>query len=134
MDIKDNELRDLLAEEITSEIKNLANLEKGGKEHTAAVESLSKLYRLNLEDLELEQKQKEWSEGTARQDEELKLKQRQHQQQNVKHWVDAGLTIGGWVAYDIWQRRGYKFELTGAITTPWLRNLISGMAKIPFKK
>ena len=51
--------------------------------------------------------------------------------QNLDRWiglgVQVGLAVGGWLVYDIWNRRGLKFEETGTITSPWTRNLVSRM-------
>ena len=44
------ENRSLLEEEIRAEIKRLGSLESGSQEHTTAVDSLIKLYKLKLEE------------------------------------------------------------------------------------
>ena len=44
------ENRSLLEEEIKAEIKRLGSLESGSQEHTTAVDSLTKLYKLKLEE------------------------------------------------------------------------------------
>ena len=44
------ENRSLLEEEIRAEIKRLGSLESGSQEHTTAVDSLTKLYKLKLEE------------------------------------------------------------------------------------
>ncbi len=44
------EIKGLLEEEIKSEIENLSSLEAGSQEHSTAVESLAKLYKLKLEE------------------------------------------------------------------------------------
>ena len=42
-----SEIRDLLNEEIKSQIKDLASLETGSKEKSSAVDDLANLYRLS---------------------------------------------------------------------------------------
>ena len=42
------------------------------------------------------------------------------------------VSILGNICYGIWQKRGYKFEETGTVTSPWLKGLINKM--IPSKK
>lgn len=44
------ENRSLLEEEIRAEIKRLGSLKSGSQEHTTAVDSLTKLYKLKLEE------------------------------------------------------------------------------------
>lgn len=44
------EIKGLLEEEIKSEIENLSSLETGSQQHSAAVESLAKLYKLKIEE------------------------------------------------------------------------------------
>ena len=44
------ENRSLLEKEIKAEIKRLGSLESGSQEHTTAVDSLTKLYKLKLEE------------------------------------------------------------------------------------
>ena len=45
-----SEIRDLLNEEIKSQIKDLASLETGSKEKSSAVDDLANLYRLSIEE------------------------------------------------------------------------------------
>ena len=44
------EIRDLLGEEIKTEIRNLSTLEAGSKEKSTAIEDLAKLYKLRIEE------------------------------------------------------------------------------------
>lgn len=44
------EIKELLEEEIKAEIENLSSLEAGSQQHSAAVESLAKLYKLKIEE------------------------------------------------------------------------------------
>ena len=44
------EIRDLLGEEIKTEIRNLSTLDAGSKEKSTAIEDLAKLYRLRIEE------------------------------------------------------------------------------------
>lgn len=50
-----DEIRNLLGDEIEKEVKNLGSLEPGSTEHTAAVESLTKLYKLRLEEIKIDE-------------------------------------------------------------------------------
>ena len=41
--------------------------------------------------------------------------------------LQVGLAFGSLVAYDVWYRRGLKFEETGVLRSPWIKNLVSRM-------
>lgn len=62
---------------------------------------------------------------------ELELRKAQLDEQKLDRWVNFGTQVGlamlSVVAYDIWNRRGLKFEETGTITSPMTRNLLSKM-------
>lgn len=62
---------------------------------------------------------------------ELELRKAQLDEQKLDRWVNLGMQVGlamlSIVAYDIWNRRGLKFEETGTITSPMTRNLLSKM-------
>lgn len=47
----DEQIRQALANEILSQLNGLSNLEPGSKEQQTAVENVTKLYRLGLEDV-----------------------------------------------------------------------------------
>ena len=45
-----DEIKDLLGEEIKTEIRDLSTLEPGSKEKSTAIDDLAKLYRLRIEE------------------------------------------------------------------------------------
>ena len=113
-----DEIKELLSEEIQDEIKNLSGLETGSEEKSKAINDLSKLHNLRIEELKIE------SENAFKEAERKdRIKERV-----IGVAVQVGLAIGGWIAYDIWHSRGLKFEETGTVTSPWTRNLMSKMA------
>lgn len=127
----DTEIKGMLEDRIKLEFENLSTLEPGSIEHEKAVASLEKLYKLNVEDLEKERAFIARCDRDALDEREMQLKERQLEEQRKNRWfegaIQVGLAVGGWIAYDIWQRRGYKFEETGVIRSPWLKNLVSRM-------
>lgn len=126
--MKDETMR-LLSEEIESEIGNLSDLEPGSDEHSKAVESLSKLYKLKIEE------SKNQSELEEKQKEEL-LKQVQLKEQRIDRWVKVGVVVGELfiplIVYDVWMKRGFKFEETGTYCSQTFRNFFSRLR--PTKK
>lgn len=112
----------LLNEEIEKDIRNLSNLESGSEARSKAVDELKKLHELRIEEAKIEQGKV--NVIFAKEDKEAQLKS-----QAFDRWINigvqVGLAIGGWVAYDVWYRRGLRFEETGSITSPMTRNLLS---------
>lgn len=113
---------ELLSEEIQSEFDNLSNLEPGSEEHSKAVDSLSKLYKLKIEEnkneIDLVEKQKE-----------EQLKRDQMTEQLKDRWWKFGLEVGEVVVplvfYSVWMTRGFKFEETGTYCSQTFRNFFS---------
>lgn len=153
------EIKEMLGEEIKNQIENLASLEQGSEEHSKAVESLAKLYRLKIDDdkneieddekhnrrsmdkeqqiLDAELKQKQLEIDTELRECELDLKEDQLREESKNRWLNFGLQVGltvvGFVFYEVWNRRGLRFEETGSITSPQNRNLYSKMLPKIFK-
>lgn len=130
-----DEIRDLLGEEIGNEIADLASLESGSEAKSKAIEDVAKLYRLRIEEIKAETEKEDAQERAKlermKRDDAILSEELQRENQKIDRWVNVGLQvglmIGGWIAYDIWQRRGLKFEEDGVITSPWTRNLMSKM-------
>lgn len=130
-----DEIRGLLGEEIKDEIQEISSLEAGSEAKSKAIEDVAKLYRLRIEEIKAEtekidaQKRVELEE--KKRNDALKSEELQRENQKIDRWVNvglqAGLMIGSWIVYDIWQRRGLKFEENGVVTSPWTRNLMSKM-------
>ena len=117
-------IQSLLDERIEKEIQGLSLLSTGTEQKTAAIEDLTKLYKLKIEEAKVEQAKEQSSN-------ELELKQIDAKAQARDRWISYAvqgvLTIGGWIVYDIWFRRGLRFEETGSIRAPMTRNLLSRM-------
>ena len=131
----EGKIRTLLDETIEVKLRNLTQLSTNESVKSREVDELTQLYKLRIEEAKLEvdrldkAKQRE-NEQTERLT-ELGFKSDQLKAQKLDRWVNVGmqvgLALGGWIAYDIWNRRGLKFEETGTITSPMTRNLISRM-------
>lgn len=119
-----NEIKAMIDDVIVEEIGNLSSFETGSDEKTAAINDLKKLCELRIEEVKLEQARSEKRD-------EMKTRWAQIDAQNKDRFINIGLQIGltvaSLVAYDIWYRRGLKFEETGTITAPMTRNLLSRM-------
>lgn len=149
----DDEIRDLLEKEIKSEIKGLSSLEQGSEGHSTAVESVSKLYKLKIEEtkskwdndekynrrlmdkeqsyLDVKMKERQMDSDDDARKLELEFKRKQLHKDILVISISCGVqllgTVIGIAAYNAWLNKGLKFEETGTITTPETKNLLSKM-------
>lgn len=127
--VKEKEAKDLLDEELKTEFEKLSTLEPGTKEHSAAVDSLATLYKLNIEETENERTFRDRCEKEIMADQELRLKEAQLAEQKKDRYFRLGLESAGLllplIFYGIWMRRGFKFEETGTFTSTTFRGLFN---------
>ncbi len=120
------ENRSLLEEAIRAEIERLESLDSGSQEHTTAVDSVTKLYKLKLEEdrntyehldnikiREIDQKSK-----TAQMEESVK-------DRYFRFGMAAAELVLPLMFYGVWMRRGFKFEQDGTFTSQTFRGLFS---------
>lgn len=120
------ENRSLLEEEIRAEIKRLGFLESGSQEHTTAVDSLTKLYKLKLEEDKntyerldkIENREIDQESKTAQMAESVK-------DRYFRYGMAAAELVLPLMFYGIWMRRGFKFEQDGTFTSQTFRGLFS---------
>lgn len=112
----------LLDEAIVKELKNLEQYDYSSDEKSKAIDDLTQLYKLRIEEEKIETAQMDG-------DREKEARRQQMKSQSIDRWANialqVGLAVGSWIAYDIWYRRGLRFEETGTITAPMTRNLCS---------
>lgn len=136
----DEQIRQALADEILSQLNNLSTLDPGSKEQQTAVENVTKLYRLGLEDVKADT---DYDEKLYRRDvdaqheqEELDRQAREEQfkkDQLAEQIKDRYFKLGIGVAeivlplifYATWMKRGFKFEETGTYTSTTFRGLFN---------
>lgn len=137
-----------LDELIVAEINGVSSLQTGSEEKSKATHVLSELYKLRIDEKKLDAASKEQADRSELErdkhflesqvkDDERVLKEAQHDAQKLDRWLNFGLAVGQAVimviAYDVWNRRGLRFEEEGTIRSPHTRGLLSNM--IPkFKK
>lgn len=120
------EIKDLLLEEIKSEIENLSSLEAGSQEHSTAVESLSKLYKLKIEEdkSSMDHYEKEENRHT-----ELDIKRNQMDEAVKDRYFRLGIAAAELILplmfYGVWMKRGFMFEKEGTYTSQTFRGLFS---------
>ena len=111
----DDNIRELLEEQIASDFGDLATLEMGSEEHARAVEDLTKLYKLRIE---------ENAAASDRSDKEDEKTERV-----IDRYLKYGVEIAGILLplafYAYWMKKGFKFEETGTFTSTTFRGLFS---------
>ena len=120
------ENRSLLEEEIKAEIKRLGSLESGSQDHTIAVDSLTKLYKLKLEEDKntyerldkIENREIDQESKTAQMAESVK-------DRYFRLGMAAAELVLPLMFYGVWMRRGFKFEQDGTFTSQTFRGLFS---------
>ena len=120
------ENRSLLEEEIRAEIKRLGSLKSGSQEHATAVDSLTKLYKLKLEEDKntyerldkIENREIDQESKTAQMAESVK-------DRYFRFGMAAAELVLPLMFYGVWMRRGFKFEQDGTFTSQTFRGLFS---------
>lgn len=123
----------MLDEEIKAGLEGLSSLNYGSKEHSEAVENLTKLYKLRIEDSKAAMEyNKEIDNDQFRRDQMEKEEQSRKEQlaeQRIDRYVRIGIAAAELVVpivfYNIWMKRGFKFEETGSFTSTTFRGLIN---------
>lgn len=122
----DEEIRELLGEEIKTEIRNLSTLEPGSKEKSTAIEDLAKLYKLRIEETKNEW---DFSEKYDAREGDIQLKKDQLEEQVKDRYfrlgVEAASIILPLIFYATWMKRGFRFEETGTYTSTTFRGLFN---------
>lgn len=136
----DEQIRQALADEILSQLNNLSALNPGSKEQQTAVENVTKLYRLGLEDIKADTDYDEKlyrrdvdaqheQDELDRQAREEQFKKDQLAEQTKDRYFKLGVEVAGIVLplifYATWMKRGFKFEETGTYTSTTFRGLFN---------
>ncbi len=128
-----DEIRELLSEEIKTELTKLPHYGAGSKERAAAINDLTTLHRMRIEEAKLEldaqeREDKRVDEFEARES-ELTLKERQFKEQVKERRLKIGVEVAGIVlplgVYCYQFFKGLKFEETGTVTSKFFGNLLN---------
>lgn len=123
----------MLDEEIKAEIEGLKSLAEGSKEYSDAVDNLTKLYKLRIEDSKAAMDyNKEIDNDQFRRDQMEKDEQSRKEQlaeQRIDRYVRIGIAAAELMIpimfYNIWMKKGFKFEETGSFTSTTFKGLIN---------
>ncbi|MDR1753437.1 MAG: hypothetical protein LBR74_00830 [Eubacterium sp.] len=122
----DKEIRELLNEEIKSEIQDLSSIPSGSKEKSEAIKDLVCLYKLKIE--EAKNELDVYEKRCARECEE-RFKEVQVVEQAKDRYFRFGIEAVGIILplifYAVWMRKGFKFEESGTFTSTTFKGLFN---------
>ena len=111
----DYNLKETLEEEIRCEIEELSTLEAGSEEKSKAIDGLTKLYKLKLDESDA---------AMRRRDERVRLSE-QTKDRYIRVGIAAAELVLPLLFYASWMRKGFKFEETNTFTSTTFRGLFN---------
>lgn len=129
----ENSIKELLSEEIAEEIQALSTLNSGSKEKSMAIDDLTKLYKLRIEENKSEWDADEKYNRRVMEDEanirDDETKHTQIAEQVKERYFRLGIAAAELMIpllfYGIWMKKGFKFEETGTYTSTTFRGLFN---------
>lgn len=145
------QLKDLLSEEIKTQIQDLSELSPGSLEKSKAIDDLATLYKLKIEETKMEldfdekQARREMDKENRLKDDALKEQQlkdensvherdelirkeqmtEQVKDRYIRLCIAAAEIILPLIFYSKWMKKGFKFEETGTFTSTTFRGLFN---------
>ncbi len=149
--MKKEQLKDLLSEEIKTQIQDLSKLNPGSAEKSKAVDDLATLYKLKIDETKMEldfdekqarrkmdkenrlkddaiKEQQLKDENSVRERDELIRKEQLAEQvkdRYIRLGIAAAEIILPLIFYSKWMKKGFKFEETGTFTSTTFRGLFN---------
>lgn len=149
--MKKEQLKDLLSEEIKTQIQDLSKLDPGSAEKSKAVDDLATLYKLKIDETKMEldfdekqarrkmdkenrlkddalKEQQLQDENSVRERDELIRKEQLTEQvkdRYIRLGIAAAEIILPLIFYSKWMKKGFKFEETGTFTSTTFRGLFN---------
>ena len=121
--MEEKNVDELLSEEIAVQIKALSDLQSGSKEKSTAIDDLTKLYKLRIE----ENKRRMMDGESVTKDNDFKERQiaEQVKDRYFRVGIAAAELLIPLMCYGIWMNKGFKFEETGTFTSSTFKGLIN---------
>lgn len=131
--MEEKNIKELLNEEIAAQIEALSDLQSGTKEKSMAIDDLTKLYKLRIEENKSEWDADEKYYRRVMDDEsnikDYNFKERQITEQVKDRYFKVGIAATELLIplmfYGIWMYKGFKFEETGTFTSSTFKGLIN---------
>ena len=131
--MEEKNIDELLSEEIAAQIKALSDLQSGTKEKSTAIDDLTKLNKLRIDenksvwDADEKYNRRMMDGESVDKDDEIKQKQLEEQVKDryFKVGIAAAELMIPLMFYGIWMNKGFKFEETGTFTSSTFKGLIN---------
>ena len=131
--MEEKNVDELLSEEIAAQIKALSDLQSGTKEKSTAIDDLTKLYKLRIEenksvwDADEKYNRRMMDGESVTKDNDFKERQiaEQVKDRYFRVGIAAAELLIPLMCYGIWMNKGFRFEETGTISSQVFRNLIN---------
>lgn len=127
----DYQIKNKIDKKIDCLIDDLDTYSVESKERSAIMDELTALHKLRVEELKMHAAERELDLKEIEMERDQVLKSAQVANQRLDNIVDGGVKLAevllNIIAYDIWNRRGLNFEMTGTVGSLWTRNLMSKM-------
>ena len=131
--MEEKRIEELLEEELIEQIKALSELEPGSDKKTKAIDDLSKLYRVRIEenktvwDADEKYNRRVLDEKLNTTDSNFKSQQMTEQVKDryFKVGIAAAELMIPLIFYGVWMNKGFRFEETGTITSGTFKGLIN---------
>lgn len=126
-------IEELLSEEIAAQIQSLSELDSGSKEKSAAVDDLTKLYKLRIEenksvwDADEKYNRRMMDDESSTKESDFKERQiaEQVKDRHFRVGIAAAELLIPLMCYGVWMNKGFKFEETGTYTSSTFKGLIN---------
>lgn len=131
--MEEKNIEELLSEEIAAQIEALSDLQSGSKEKSTAIDDLTKLYKLRIEenksvwDADEKYNRRMMDEESVTKDGDFKDRQiaEQVKDRYFRVGIAAAELLIPLMCYGIWMNKGFKFEETGTFTSSTFKGLIN---------
>ena len=131
--MEEKRIEELLEEELIEQIKALSELEPGSDKKSKAIDDLSKLYRVRIEenktvwDADEKYNRRVLDEKLNTTDSDFKSQQMTEQVKD--RYFKVGIAVAELmiplIFYGVWMNKGFRFEETGTITSGTFKGLIN---------
>ena len=131
--MEEKNIEELLSEEIAAQFKALSRLKTGSEEKTTAIDDLTKLYKLRIEenksvwDADEKHDRRIMDGKSVTKDNDFKERQiaEQIKDRYFRVGIAAAELLIPLMCYGIWMNKGFKFEETGTFTSSTFKGLIN---------
>lgn len=131
--MEEQDIKELLSWEIAAQIQALSEMDSGSKEKSMAIDDLTKLYKLRIEENKSVWDADEKYNRRVMDDEsntkDCDFKERQITEQVKDRYFRIGIAAAELLiplmCYGIWMNKGFKFEETGTFTSSTFKGLIN---------